>query len=234
MRYDAHALETNARVVKWPGQSLFWKHVPRAMNSLADRLANMSPDRGTVSMTLCSHCPMSHCPIASLHRCPSFQKSPLACSPISIVPMSHCPLTHGPLSDCPLSHGLFVLPNCPLHDCPSVLLFTGPSSPPSHGPIVPLPNVPLTIVRSSTVQVSHCPIVKCPIAAWSHCSLSHCPVVPLSIVPESIVRCEIVLCRQYPTVALACGAGDCRFESAGISFVFQSFASWHEWHLGET
>jgi ribonuclease HI len=48
MRYDAHALETNARVVKWPGQSLFWKHVPRAMNSFADRLANMSLDSGTV------------------------------------------------------------------------------------------------------------------------------------------------------------------------------------------
>ena len=83
------------------------------------------------------------------------------------------------LSDCPLSHGLFVLSHCPLPDCPIVLLFTGPSSPPSHGPIVPLPNVPLTNVRSS--------IVKCPIAAWSYCSLSHCPGVPLSIVPVSIV-----------------------------------------------
>jgi hypothetical protein len=49
IRLVIHSLETNARAVRWDGQALFMKHVPRALNSLADRLANAALDTGCVS-----------------------------------------------------------------------------------------------------------------------------------------------------------------------------------------
>jgi hypothetical protein len=144
-----------------------------------------------------------------------------------------CPW-HSITTDCPLSHGLFVsLSHCPLPESPIVLLFIVPSStaPPSH--VVPLFIVPLTIVRLSTVQVSQFPHCHLTIAPWSHCSLSHCPLSCCPTVQCPLSRCLIVPCRQCPMVALACGAGDCRFESSGVIFVVQSFVSWHECRLGE-
>jgi ribonuclease HI len=49
IRLAIHSLVTNGRAVVWDSQASFLKHVPRAQNSLADRLANAALDTGSIS-----------------------------------------------------------------------------------------------------------------------------------------------------------------------------------------
>jgi ribonuclease HI len=49
IRLAIHSLVKNGKAVVWDREALFLKHVPRAQNSLADRLANAALDTGAIS-----------------------------------------------------------------------------------------------------------------------------------------------------------------------------------------